>query len=95
MSIHSIVFSPTLSELYELRDPSYGVEHLASNWFSSESSQRVYSDFLKLDQDRNGMLSRKELARYRGGNLTKTFLDRVFQSVQLFSGEMVLDLVNF
>ncbi|KAJ3346997.1 hypothetical protein HDU91_006912 [Kappamyces sp. JEL0680] len=88
MNIHSIVFAPTLSELHELRDPELTPEMMQTNWFSSEYSQRVYGDFLKMDQDRNGMLSRKELARYRNGNLTKTFLDRVFQSVQLFNGEM-------
>ena len=86
MSIHSLVFSPALSELYELRDPELSVY---TNWFSSESTQRVYGDFLKMDQDRNGMISRKELAHYRNGNLTKSFLDRVFFNVQLFNGEMV------
>lgn len=90
MSISGIVFSQTLSELHELRDPELTPEMIYSNWFSSESTQRVYGDFLKLDIDRNGMLSLKELSRYRNGNLTKTFLERVFQSVQLFGGEMVV-----
>jgi serine/threonine-protein phosphatase 2A regulatory subunit B'' len=88
MSIHGIVFSQTFSELHQLRDPELCGDVLNANWFSSEYTQRVYSDFLKMDQDRNGMLNRKELSRYRNGNLTKTFLDRLFTSVQLFNGEM-------
>jgi serine/threonine-protein phosphatase 2A regulatory subunit B'' len=89
LGINSIVFSPTLSELHELRDPDLTVDQMYTNWFSSEHTQRVYGDFLKMDADRNGMLNRQELARYRNGNLTKSFLDRVFQNVQLFNGEMV------
>lgn len=89
MAIDSLVFSQTLSELHELRDPDLTQEAKQNNWFSSEYTQRVYGDFLRMDQDRNGMLSRRELARYRNGNLTKTFLDRVFTSVQLFGNELV------
>jgi serine/threonine-protein phosphatase 2A regulatory subunit B'' len=90
MPVKSIVFSSTLSELHELRDPDLSDDILHCNWFSTEYTQKIYGDFLRLDQDRNGMLSRKEISRYRGGNLTKSFLDRLFQSIQLFSGEMVL-----
>ena len=86
MKINSLVFSSALSDFYELRNPELAV---STNWFSSESTQRVYGDFIKMDLNRNGMISRKELAHYRNGNLTKSFLDRIFSNVQLFDGEMV------
>ena len=35
-----------------------------SNWFSAPSALRVYGQYLNLDKDHNGMLSKEELARY-------------------------------
>ena len=34
-----------------------------SNWFSAPSALRVYGQYLNLDKDHNGMLSKEELAR--------------------------------
>lgn len=90
MNINSIVFSSTLSELHELRDLELSVDLIKKNWFSSECSQRVFNDFLKMDVDRKGMISKKEFTTYRNGNLTKSFIDRIFLNVQLFNGEMVM-----
>ena len=42
---------------------------------------------MKLDQDKNGMLSKQELARYSPG-LTSIFTDRAFEELQTFEGEM-------
>ena len=44
----------------------------------------LYSDYLELDADQNGMLSVGELMRFRGGappggGLTAPFVQRVFQ----------------
>jgi len=38
----------------------------------------VYDTYLRLDQDKNGMLKKQELARYSPG-LTNIFIDRVFE----------------
>jgi len=35
-----------------------------SNWFSAPSALRVYGQYLNLDKDHNGMLSKEELSRY-------------------------------
>ena len=48
---------------------------------------RVYDQYLKLDQDKNGMLKKHELANYSKG-LTKIFIDRIFEEYQTFEGEM-------
>ena len=62
------------------------------NWFSVQSSLRVYDQYLKLDTDKNGMLRKRELAKYSPG-LTSIFVDRIFEEYQTFEGEM--DYKNF
>ncbi|KAI8925809.1 hypothetical protein BC831DRAFT_400764 [Entophlyctis helioformis] len=86
--IDSILLSPILTELFELRDPDLPRDFEQSNWFSSYSALRVYGMFLNLDTDRNGMISRSELKRYRAESITAPFLDRVFQEYQTYNGEM-------
>lgn len=79
--------SPILAELYELRQERWNMEDAMQNWFSVQSSLRVYDQYLKLDTDHNGMLKKDELARYSSG-LTNIFIDRVFEEYQTFEGEM-------
>ncbi|KAI8912180.1 Serine/threonine-protein phosphatase 2A regulatory subunit B [Powellomyces hirtus] len=88
IKIQTILLSPILTELFELREPELPKDFERTNWFSSYSSLRVYGQFLNLDTDRNGMLSREELSNYNGGSLTSVFLDRVFQECQTYGGEM-------
>ncbi|KAJ3288296.1 Serine/threonine-protein phosphatase 2A regulatory subunit B'' subunit gamma [Borealophlyctis nickersoniae] len=87
ITIQTILLSPILSELFELRyqDPRH---HDRNNWFSAHSHLRIYGQFLNLDADQNGMLSRSDLGKYGGGTLTDPFLDRVFQECQTYNGEM-------
>lgn len=35
------------------------------NWFSIENSMRIYNQYIDLDEDHNGMLSKTELAKYK------------------------------
>ena len=44
--------------------------------------------YLNLDKDHNGMLSRTELLAYGTGTLTPAFVDRVFQECLTYGGEM-------
>ncbi|XP_013414957.1 serine/threonine-protein phosphatase 2A regulatory subunit B'' subunit gamma isoform X2 [Lingula anatina] len=76
---------PTLPQL---RDEELSKEMQESNWFSAPSALRVYGQYLNLDKDHNGMLSKEELARYGTGTLTDVFLDRVFQECLTYDGEM-------
>uniref|UniRef100_A0A1B0AIQ3 EF-hand domain-containing protein n=1 Tax=Glossina pallidipes TaxID=7398 RepID=A0A1B0AIQ3_GLOPL len=48
----------------------------------------VYGNYLNLDKDHNGMLSKQKLADYGSGTLTSVFLDRVFGECRTFDGEM-------
>jgi Ca2+-binding EF-hand superfamily protein len=59
-----------------------------SNWFSFQSTMRVYGNYLNLDQDHNGMLSKKEIMNWNNGSLTETFVNRMFQEYLTFSGEI-------
>jgi len=78
--------SPILAELYDLRQEKNVVE-LLQNWFSIQNAQRVYEAYLRLDNDRNGLLQKHELANYQWG-LTDLFISRIFEEYQTFEGEM-------
>ncbi|XP_022656682.1 serine/threonine-protein phosphatase 2A regulatory subunit B'' subunit gamma-like isoform X2 [Varroa destructor] len=94
--IDEIILSSFLDDLLELREdlPRAALE---ANWFSAVSTRKVYSRFMDLDTDKNGMLSRQEMYDYGEGTFTKTFIDRVFQECITYQGEMdyktYLDLV--
>ncbi|XP_076464140.1 serine/threonine-protein phosphatase 2A regulatory subunit B'' subunit gamma-like [Babylonia areolata] len=88
IKILDILACSFLDDLLELRDEELSKELQESNWFSAPSALRVYGQYLNLDKDRNGMLSKQELARYGTGTLTDVFLDRVFQECLTYEGEM-------
>lgn len=48
--------------LIQLREEIWCKESLKKNWFSVPSALRIYSMYLELDKDHNGLLSREELA---------------------------------
>lgn len=47
----------------------------------------MYDSYLRLDEDRNGLLQKEELANYQWG-LTDLFIGRIFEEYQTFEGEM-------
>lgn len=67
------------------------------NWFSASSALRVYSQYLQLDGDQNGMLSASEMSAYRGGILTSACIERIFEECHTYGGEIdfkaYLDLI--
>lgn len=89
VAISQILLSPILSEFFELQQPDLQQPLLLSNWFSLQSAMRVYSQYVDLDVDRNGMLGYAELLKYNNGRYTEAFIQRVFQECQTFGGEMV------
>lgn len=50
----------------------------------------LQGQYLNLDKDHNGMLSKEELSRYGTATMTNVFLDRVFQECLTYDGEMVV-----
>ncbi|XP_065662240.1 serine/threonine-protein phosphatase 2A regulatory subunit B'' subunit gamma isoform X4 [Hydra vulgaris] len=88
IKIQDVLSCSFLDDLLELRDDVLSKDKQESNWFSAPSALRVYGQYLNLDNDHNGMLSKEELKRYGTGTLTNTFLDRVFQECLTYEGEM-------
>ncbi|XP_008474500.1 serine/threonine-protein phosphatase 2A regulatory subunit B'' subunit gamma-like [Diaphorina citri] len=74
--------------MYELRDEGLSVDRLEKNWFSATSALRVYGQYLHLDKNHNGVLSKEELAAYGTGTLTPVFIERVFQECLTFETQM-------
>lgn len=54
------------------------------NWFSASNALRVYSAYLQLDKDENGMLSPQELAGYQGRMYTPAFVHRLFSECRTY-----------
>lgn len=77
-----------LDDLLELRDQDLAKDAQEANWFSAPSALRVYGQYLNLDKDHNGMLSKSELLHYGTSTLTPTFIDRVFEECLTYEGEM-------
>merc|ERR1719394_1027652 len=88
IKISDILACSFLDELLELRDQDLAKDLQEANWFSAPSALRVYGQYLNLDKDHNGMLSKAELLAYGTGTLTPAFVDRVFQECLTYEGEM-------
>uniref|UniRef100_A0A8C6SMW3 Protein phosphatase 2, regulatory subunit B'', gamma n=1 Tax=Neogobius melanostomus TaxID=47308 RepID=A0A8C6SMW3_9GOBI len=94
IKIQDILACSFLDDLLELRDEELSKESQESNWFSAPSALRVYGQYLNLDKDHNGMLSKEELSRYGTATLTSVFIDRVFQECLTYDGEMNQGYLN-
>ncbi|KAL5464138.1 hypothetical protein EMCRGX_G033105 [Ephydatia muelleri] len=86
--IQDILACGFLDDLLELRDEDTAEGDHLNNWFSAHSAHKVYGQYIKLDDDHNGMLNRRELLGYGLGTLTKPFIDRVFQECLTYGGEV-------
>ncbi|XP_054262985.1 serine/threonine-protein phosphatase 2A regulatory subunit B'' subunit gamma-like isoform X2 [Macrosteles quadrilineatus] len=86
--IQDILACSFLDDLLELRDEELTKDVQLANWFSAPSALKVYGQYLNLDKDHNGMISKEELAGYGTGTLTKVFLEKVFQECLTYDEEM-------
>ncbi|GIL55563.1 hypothetical protein Vafri_11019 [Volvox africanus] len=77
--IRDLVNSIVLQELNELKNTQMQEHQLISNWFSIQSTQRVYKTFLALDEDMNGLLSRIEFTAISNGTMSPLFISRIFE----------------
>lgn len=88
IKIQDVLSCSFLDDLLELRDHELPKDAQDANWFSAPSALRVYGQYLNLDTDHNGMLSRAELLKYGTGTHTPVFTERVFQECLTYEGEM-------
>lgn len=67
------------------------VEMEKNSWFFPENAKRVYSNYLELDKDHNGMLSKQEFLEFRRSRqttkLTQAFVDRFFEEIITYRTE--------
>lgn len=89
VSICDLLASEMLAELLQQRGKSDSMdESTQKSPFSLPAIRAIYENYLSLDIDRNGLLSKEELAGYGSGTLTSAFLDRVFEESHTYYGEM-------
>lgn len=62
-----------------------GEDGTRANWFSAASALSVYSAYLSLDADQNGMLSLAEVAAFGSWQYTRAFAARVFDECQTYA----------
>ena len=88
IKIQDVLACSFLDDLLELRDQSLSADLQESNWFSAPSALRVYGQYLNLDRDHNGMLSKAEMGHYGTGTLSPVTVERLFQEYLTYGGEM-------
>ena len=71
IKITDIIASDVLAEFNELQQAGFSAAQAQCNWFSVPFVTRVHSDYIALDVDQNGMLSRKEIRGIAGGFMTQ------------------------
>jgi len=94
--IRDIINSPIMEEFNRLRanprDVAPDPSSTKAQWFSADSALEIYSMYLNLDQDKNGMLNKEEFKRYNDNSLTQVVVDRLFQEYRLYQSEKTGDL---
>ena len=90
IAIKDVVTSFVHAELMDLRSEwdDDDEDRNASNWFSAPNALRVYSQYLELDIDHNGMLSKDELMSFGMGSMTHVIVERVFEECHTYDGEI-------
>mmetsp|Transcript_7778 Transcript_7778/g.15185 ORF Transcript_7778/g.15185 Transcript_7778/m.15185 type:complete len:456 (-) Transcript_7778:150-1517(-) len=79
VKIKDLEGSFVLQELLDLKYLSPYDDNLVSNWFSLQSTQRLYNTFLTYDDDRNGLLSRTEFGGVGNYTMSQFLIQRVFE----------------
>jgi len=98
VALRDVLASPILHEMLELRRTDLTSEEQQHNWFALEYAEMLYSDYLELDADQNGMLCVNELVRYRSGGITRAFVQRVFQECHTYrnkAGQNEIDYKSY
>jgi Ca2+-binding EF-hand superfamily protein len=71
-----------------MKSPNLDEASQRTNWFSYFSTLRTYWNFRDLDTDKNGMISKQEMSKFKKGVYTDLFLDRLYQETQTYQNEM-------
>jgi len=74
INIKDLLNSKILAELISSRNNKTDEK----NWFTAVSFMKIYNLYIRLDVDKDSMISKQELLAYKWG-FTKIFIDRVFE----------------
>lgn len=83
IKIVELLQSEVFEEFLALRNELH--EH-SPNWFTPQIAKTIYSRYVEMDVDGDGMLSKSELMKYSGAVLPRSTVDRIFQECMTFSG---------
>lgn len=86
VSIAHILRSSSMSDLFELR--GYDTTHGSSNWFTFESTNRIYNDFVNIDKDDKGFININDALTWSNWSLTDLVTRMVFREYQTTSDEL-------
>jgi len=99
--IDKLVHSTVMSEFYSLRQsathtayPTLNVHTRKKQWFSLQHTHHLYSLYLSLDTNQNGMLDLQEFQRFNGGSLTQMFIQQVYQTYRMYMSVAAVDVTN-
>jgi Ca2+-binding EF-hand superfamily protein len=60
----------------------------AANWFLPTNALHIYSQYLEIDRDQNGMISRAELLHYYETRVSNLVIQRIFECNKTYNGEL-------
>lgn len=88
VSIAHILRSPSMSDLFELRGSDTSHDHGTLNWFTFESTNRIYNDFVSIDKDDKGFININDALSWGNWSLTDLVTRMVFREYQTTSDEL-------
>jgi hypothetical protein len=83
--MEELLFLQRISQSPDQMESPQVATQVAANWFSGINALRVFSLYVDLDKDQNGMLSQDELLAFTGPvsndqvQLTRTAVRRIFE----------------
>ena len=83
LKIVDMLQSEVFEEFLSLRND---VAEQSTSWFAAPVARAIYSRYVEMDADADGMLSKSELMKYPGAVLPLSTVDRIFQECMTFGG---------
>lgn len=88
IKIKTLLQSDILAEFFELQAEELLPRYAESNWFALPFVTRIHSEYLQLDYDGNGLLSKSEFREVNNYSLSEIYVDRLFQENITYGGEI-------
>eukprot|EP00039_Didymoeca_costata_P029631 m.25609 g.25609 ORF g.25609 m.25609 type:complete len:453 (-) comp7721_c0_seq1:139-1497(-) len=88
ITLKKLLRSEIMAEFFEMQEDDLPEKYEQSNWFSLTYVSEIHGEYIELDVDKNGLLSKSEFTQINGGSVTRRFIDRLFQEGTTYSGEI-------